>query len=64
MQNLIVVRPFGAHRPGDAISEADEVAHVLASEHAGHVVRCVSPGPAPGVGLAALSAAVPPKQEK
>ena len=44
MQNLIVVRPFGPHRPGDAISEPDEVARILASEHAGHVVRCLGIG--------------------
>lgn len=44
MQNLIVVRPFGPHRPGDAISEPDEVARILASEHAGHVVRCTGIG--------------------
>ena len=44
MQNLIVVRPFGLHRPGDSISEPDEVARILASEHAGHVVRCTGIG--------------------
>ncbi len=44
MQNLIVVRPFGAHRPGDAISDPDEMARVLESEHAAHVVRCAVPG--------------------
>ena len=44
MQTLIVVRPFGSYRAGDAISEPDEVAHILASEHGGHVVRCTSIG--------------------
>lgn len=44
MQTLIVVRPFGSYRPGDAISEPDEVAFILASEQAGHVVRCTSIG--------------------
>lgn len=44
MQTLIVVRPFGLFRPGDAISEPDEVALILASEHTGHVVRCTSIG--------------------
>jgi hypothetical protein len=39
MQHLIVVRPFGPHRPGDAITDPDEAAGILASEHAGHVVR-------------------------
>ena len=44
MQTLIVVRPFGSYQPGDAISEPDGVALILASEHAGHVVRCTSIG--------------------
>ncbi len=44
MQTLIVVRPFGSYQPGDTINEPDEVALVLASEHAGHVVRCTSIG--------------------
>ena len=44
MQTLIVVRPFGSYQPGDAISESDEVALILASEHAGHVVCCTSIG--------------------
>lgn len=44
MQTLIVVRPFGSYRPGDAISEPDEVVLILASEHAEHVVRCTSIG--------------------
>lgn len=44
MQTLIVVRPFGSYRPGDVISEPDEVALILVSEHAGHVVRCTGIG--------------------
>ena len=44
MQNLIVVRPFGPHRPGDSVNEPDEVARILTSEHAGHVVRCLGIG--------------------
>ena len=43
MQHLIVVRPFGLHRPGDVISDPDEVARVLASEQSGHVVRIHPP---------------------
>ncbi len=44
MQTLIVVRPFGSYGPGEVISEPDEVAVILASEHAGYVVRCTGIG--------------------
>ena len=60
MQNLIVVRPFGPHRPGDAIAEPDEAARVLASEHAGHVVRCEGIGGAPAEVKAAPQAPAQP----
>lgn len=43
MSHLIVVRPFGPHRPGDAIADPDEVARILASEQAGNVVRIQPP---------------------
>jgi len=46
MQHLIVVRPFGPHRPGDAVTDPDEAAGILASEHAGHVVRSAPLGDA------------------
>ena len=43
MQHLIVVRPFGPWRVGDVVRDGDEMAAVLASEHADHVVRIVPP---------------------
>lgn len=36
---LVVVRSFGPYRIGDVVRDRDEVERVLASEHAGHVVR-------------------------
>jgi len=36
---LVVVRSFGPYRVGDLVRDAAEVERVLASEHAGHVVR-------------------------
>lgn len=43
MQHLIVVRPFGTHRPGDAVTDPDEVAAILAGEHRESVVRITPP---------------------
>lgn len=43
MIHLIVVRPFGPYRVGDVVRDADEIAGVLAGEHAGHVVRINPP---------------------
>jgi hypothetical protein len=36
--HLVVTRPFACHERGDAITDADEIAEVLASEFADHVV--------------------------
>ena len=36
---LVVVRSFGPYRIGDVVRDEMEVERVLASEHAGHVVR-------------------------
>ncbi len=36
---LVVVRSFGPYRIGDVVRDEAEVERVLASEHAGHVVR-------------------------
>lgn len=43
MPHLIVVRPFGPHRPGDAVTDPDEVAAILAGEHRDSVVRIHPP---------------------
>ncbi len=43
MTHLVVVRPFGPHRVGDVVSDADAVSRVLASEHVDHVVRIDPP---------------------
>ncbi len=40
---LVVVRSFGPYRIGDVVRDAAEVERVLASEHAGHVVRMQPP---------------------
>jgi len=37
--HLVVVRPFGAHQKGDVITDAAEIASILASPNADHVVR-------------------------
>jgi hypothetical protein len=42
-QHLVVVRPFAAHQKGDVISDAADIASVLASPHADHVVRIPAP---------------------
>ncbi len=47
---LVVVRPFGTHAKGDAISDAAAIAAILAGEQARNVVRvqaAASPPPAP-----------------
>ena len=36
---LVVVRSFGPYRIGDVVRDEAEAERVLASEHAGHVVR-------------------------
>lgn len=47
---LMTVRPFGAHRKGDVISDPSEVAKILAGEYAGNVVRlAMPPGASTGV---------------
>lgn len=43
MQYLVVVRPFGAYRIGDVVTDADAVQRILTSEHADHVVRITPP---------------------
>ena len=40
---LLVVRGFGAQKPGMLVIDIDEVDRVLSSEHADHVVRIVLP---------------------
>ena len=40
--SLVVVRAFGPHAVGDAITAPDAVATVLASEHSEHVVKIAS----------------------
>ncbi len=37
-QHLVVVRPFGDHQKGDLITDPADIASVLASSHADHVV--------------------------
>lgn len=41
---LVVVRAFGPHARGDVIFDADEIARVLAGEHAANVVRVLAVG--------------------
>ena len=36
---LVVVRSFGPYRIGDVVRDEAEIERLLASEHAGHVVR-------------------------
>ena len=43
MQHLIVVRPFGPYRIGDAVTDEKIIERIMASEHATHVVRIVPP---------------------
>jgi hypothetical protein len=37
--HLVVVRPFAAYAIGDAVTDADTIAAILASPHAADVVR-------------------------
>ncbi len=39
---LVVVRPFAGHVRGETITDPDEAARVLASEHVGWVVRVLT----------------------
>ena len=43
--HLVVVQAFGPHDKGSHITDPVEVAAVLASDHAGHVVRVAAPDP-------------------
>jgi hypothetical protein len=43
---LVTVRPFGAHRKGDVISDPSEIATILAGEDAHNVVRVAAPSAA------------------
>jgi hypothetical protein len=46
--HLIVVQGFGPHAKGDRVTDATEVATILAGENASHVVRIPAPAaPAP-----------------
>ncbi len=57
---LVVVRPFGTHAKGDAVSDAAAIAQILASEHAANVVRVFAahaPTPAPAAPSLAPSSA-------
>jgi hypothetical protein len=42
--HLVVVRAFGAYGKGDIITDATVIGDVLASAHAGHVVRVLTQG--------------------
>ena len=44
---LVVVRPFGPHAIGDRITVPEDVAAMLASPHADHVVAVRAPTPDP-----------------
>ena len=43
MVHVVVVRAFGPYRVGDVVSDAEAIARIMASEHAGHVVRIHPP---------------------
>lgn len=43
MEFLVIVRPFGSYSVGDVVSDESTIAKILASEHAGHVVRIKPP---------------------
>lgn len=53
---LVTVRPFGAHRKGDVISDPSEVTKILAGEDAGNIVRVAAPS-APASTAASSAAA-------
>ncbi len=40
--HLVVVQPFGTHAKGDHITDPADIAAILASEYAGHVVRVLA----------------------
>jgi hypothetical protein len=44
---LVVVRPFGGHAKGDAITDAATIAQILAGELAANVVRVFTTTPTP-----------------
>lgn len=39
MRVLVVTNPFGDHKRGSRISDPDQIAEILAGEHAHHVVQ-------------------------
>lgn len=39
MFHLVVVEPFGSYAKGDRVSDPTEVAKILESSNAGHVVK-------------------------
>ncbi len=41
--HLVVVRPFGPHAKGSVITDATDIASILASPYADHVVRIPTP---------------------
>ena len=43
MQEVVVVRPFGAYRIGDVVTDEKALQKIAASEHAHYVVRVVLP---------------------
>lgn len=46
--DLIVTNAFGEYKPGDRITDADEVAAILASDNSGNVVKtAAAPTPKP-----------------
>lgn len=47
MRVLTVVRAFGDHRPGDVISDKDEITTILGSHHQLNVVAADHPDPEP-----------------
>jgi hypothetical protein len=47
--HLIVTAPFAKHAIGEHITDAGEVAAILASENVAHVVKTAAPPAAPAV---------------
>lgn len=43
MQYLVVVRPFGAYRIGDVVTDEQSAEKILSSENAEHIVRITPP---------------------
>jgi hypothetical protein len=52
---VVVVRPFGLHSKGDMVTDASEIAKILASEAASNVVRVGVPVLSPGGAAAAAN---------